>query len=178
MKATDSRTKPYHTIPCQAKPAMPWLDETRRASARAGVGGGAMAVWVCGGSGPERKLQVGRLGRSTRDWGCPAGGTYQGAFAHPPRALLHVPPQSGSPSCGKGAVAASSTLQRVLPREVTHVRPKSYISHLRGMIRGGGSHRTSSSTSGFWGPGAGSQAKSPVLQAPPPGLVFSRREGT
>ena len=36
---------------------MPWLDETRRESARAGVAGGAMAVWVCGGSGPERKLQ-------------------------------------------------------------------------------------------------------------------------
>ena len=36
---------------------MPWLDETRRASARGGVAGGAMAVWVCGGSGPERKLQ-------------------------------------------------------------------------------------------------------------------------
>ena len=36
---------------------MPWLDETRRESARGGVAGGAMAVWVCGGSGPERKLQ-------------------------------------------------------------------------------------------------------------------------
>ena len=37
---------------------MPWLDERRRASARGGgVAGGAMAVWVCGGSGPERKLQ-------------------------------------------------------------------------------------------------------------------------
>ena len=36
---------------------MPWLDETMRASARGGVAGGAMAVWVCGGSGPERKLQ-------------------------------------------------------------------------------------------------------------------------
>ena len=36
---------------------MPWLDETRRASARGGVAGGAMAVWVCGGSGPEPKLQ-------------------------------------------------------------------------------------------------------------------------
>ena len=46
------------------------------------------------------------------------------------------------------------------------------------MIRGGGSQRTSSSTSGFWGPGAGSQAKGPVLQAPPPGLVFSRCEAT
>ena len=44
------------------------------------------------------------------------------------------------------------------------------------MIRGGGFNRTSSSTSGFWGPGAGSQAKGPVLQAPPPELVFSRRE--
>ena len=46
------------------------------------------------------------------------------------------------------------------------------------MIRGVRSHRTSSSTSGFWGPGAWSQAKGPVLQAPPPGLVFSRREVT
>ena len=36
---------------------MPWLDETGRESARAGVAGGAMAVWVRGGSGPERKLQ-------------------------------------------------------------------------------------------------------------------------
>ena len=67
------------------------------------------------------------VGRSTRDWGCPVGRSYQGAFAHPPTALLHVPPQSGSPTWGKGAVAASSTLQRVLPREVTHVRPKSDI---------------------------------------------------
>ena len=36
---------------------MPWLDQTRRESVRAGLAGGAMAVWVCGGSGPERKLQ-------------------------------------------------------------------------------------------------------------------------
>ena len=47
-----------------------------------------------------------------------------------------------------------------------------------GMMRRGGSHRTSSSTSGFWGPGAWSQAKGPILQAPPPGLVFIRREAT
>ena len=46
------------------------------------------------------------------------------------------------------------------------------------MTHGGGSHRTSSSTSRFWGPGARSQAKGPVLQAPPPGLVFSRRKAT
>ena len=46
------------------------------------------------------------------------------------------------------------------------------------MIRGGGSLRTSSSTSGLWGPGARSQAKAPVLQAPTSGLVFSRREAT
>ena len=46
------------------------------------------------------------------------------------------------------------------------------------MICGEGSHRTSSSTSGFSGPLAGSQALGPVLQAPPPGLVFSRREET
>ena len=46
------------------------------------------------------------------------------------------------------------------------------------MIRAGGSHRTSSSTSGFWGPGARSQAKGPVLQAPPPGLLIGRRETT
>ena len=44
------------------------------------------------------------------------------------------------------------------------------------MIRGGGSDCTSSSTSGFWGPGAWSQASGPVLQALPPGLAFSRRE--
>ena len=48
----------------------------------------------------------------------------------------------------------------------------------RRMIRGGGSHCRSSSTSGFRGPGAGGQAIGPVLQAPPPGLVFSRREAT
>ena len=46
------------------------------------------------------------------------------------------------------------------------------------MICRGGSHRSSSSTSGFWSPTAGSQAKGPVLQAPPFGLVFSRREVT
>ena len=44
------------------------------------------------------------------------------------------------------------------------------------MILGGGSHRPSSSTSGFSGPGARSHTKGPVLHAPPPGLVFSRRE--
>ena len=42
-----------------------------------------------------------------------------------------MPPQSGSPTWGKGAVTASSTLQRALPREVTHVRPKSHIPLLR-----------------------------------------------
>ena len=42
MKAPGSHTKPYHTMP--SKPPMPWLDETRRASARAWVAGGAMAV--------------------------------------------------------------------------------------------------------------------------------------
>ena len=46
------------------------------------------------------------------------------------------------------------------------------------MIRGVGSHRTSSSTSGVWGPGAQSQATGTVLQAPPPGFVLSRREMT
>ena len=38
------------------------------------------------------------------------------------------PPQSGSLTWEKGTVAASSTLQRVLPTEVTHVRPRSHIS--------------------------------------------------
>ena len=52
------------------------------------------------------------------------------------------------------------------------------ILSLGRMIRGGGSHRTFSSISVFWGPGARSQAKGPVLQAPPPGLAFSRRETT
>ena len=39
MKAPGSGIKPYYTIPCHAEPAMPWLDETGRASARAGGGG-------------------------------------------------------------------------------------------------------------------------------------------
>ena len=39
-----------------------------------------------------------KVGRSSQDWGCSAGGSYQGAFAHPPRALLHVPPPSRSPT--------------------------------------------------------------------------------
>ena len=58
-------------------------------------------------------------------------GSYQGASAPPPTALLLVPPQSGSPTWGKGAVAASSAPQQVLPREVTHVRPRSHIPLLR-----------------------------------------------
>ena len=41
------------------------------------------------------------------------------------------------------------------------------------MIREGGSNRISSSISGFQG-----QARRLVLQAPRPGLVFSRREMT
>ena len=49
------------------------------------------------------------------------------AFAHAPTALVHVLPQSGSPMWAKSAVAASSTLQQVLPREVSHVRPRSHI---------------------------------------------------
>ena len=56
-------------------------------------------------------------------------------------------------------------------------RSRTFLSFGR-MIRGGGFHRTSSSNSGFRGPGARSQAKGPVLQAPPPGLAFSRREAT
>ena len=73
----------------------------------------------------DLKLKVGRYVIS--GLGVPPRGSYQEAFAHPPTALLHVPPQSGSTTWGKGAVATSSTLQRVLPREVTHGRPKSHI---------------------------------------------------
>ena len=50
-----------------------------------------------------------------------------GALAHPPTVLRHVPPQSGSPMARKGSVAASSTLLRVLPKEVTHSQPTSHI---------------------------------------------------
>ena len=50
------------------------------------------------GSAPE---EVGRVGRSSRDLGCPAGGSHQGVFAHLPTALQHVPPQSGSAHGGK-----------------------------------------------------------------------------
>ena len=56
-------------------------------------------------------------------------------------------------------------------------RSLTFLSFER-MLRGGGSHRTTSSTSGFRGPGAGRQANGPLLQASPPGLVFSRREVT
>ena len=108
----------------------------------------------------------------------PRRGDLPRGFAHPATAILHVPPQSGSPTWGKGVVAASSTLQLVLPREVTHVRPKYHIPLLRADDTWGRVHRTSSLTSGFWGPGAGSQAKGPVLQAPPLWFVFSRREAT
>ena len=58
----------------------------------------------------------------------PPKGSYQGAFSHPPTALIHVLTQSGSPMWEKGCIAASSTLLRVLPREVTYVlRPRSHI---------------------------------------------------
>ena len=57
----------------------------------------------------------------------PPKASYQGALAHRPTALLHLPPPSGSPMWGKGLVAVSSTLLRVLCGEVTHVRPRSHI---------------------------------------------------
>ena len=109
-------------------------------------------------------LLAGRyVGRSSQDWGCPAGGSYQGAFAHPPTALLHVPPQSGSPTWGRCTVAASSTLLRVLPREVTHVGPKSQIPLLwADNTRGGGpiAHPHQPPDSGAQGPGARPKALS------------------
>ena len=49
------------------------------------------------------------------------------ALAQPPAALVHVLPQSGSPMWQMGAVPGSSTLHRVLPREVTNVRPGYHI---------------------------------------------------
>ena len=63
--------------------------------------------------------------------GLPPRGVLPRGFCSPTHALLHVPPQSGFPTWGKGAVAARSTLLRVLPRGVTHVRPKSHIPLLR-----------------------------------------------
>ena len=57
----------------------------------------------------------------------PPKGTYQAHFAHPHMVLLHVPPQSAPPMTGKESVAASSTLLRVLPGVVTHVRSTSQI---------------------------------------------------
>ena len=56
----------------------------------------------------------------------PPKGSCKGAFAQQPT-LLHAIPQSGSPMWGKRSVAASSTLLRVLPREVTNVRRRSHI---------------------------------------------------
>ena len=63
--------------------------------------------------------------------GLPLKGSYEGAFAHPHMAPLHVSPQSGSPMWVKGSVAANSTPLRVLPREVPYVRPRSRIPLLR-----------------------------------------------
>ena len=40
--------------------------------------------------------------------GLPPRGSYQGAFAHPPTALLHVPPQGGSTTWGKQYPTAGS----------------------------------------------------------------------
>ena len=105
--------------------------------------------------------------------GLPPKGSYHGAFAHPPTALLHMPPQSGSPTWGKGSVAASSTLQRVLPREVTHVRLKSHIPPLRANDTWGRvpSHLLINLRI------LGSRGRS-LSCSPPPGLVFSRCETT
>ena len=61
----------------------------------------------------------------------PRLGVLPRGFCSATHVLLHVPQQSGSPTWGKGAVAESSTLQRVLLSEVTHVRPKSDIPLLR-----------------------------------------------
>ena len=78
--------------------------------------------------------------------GLPQGGSSLWALAHPPTALVHVPPKSGSPIWEKGSAAASTTLHRVLPREVTHVdRGFTSLSFGR-MIQRGGSHCISSST--------------------------------
>ena len=46
------------------------------------------------------------------------------------------------------------------------------------MNQGGEFHCNSSLITRFWGPGSRGQARGLVLQAPPPGLAFSRRDTT
>ena len=70
---------------------------------------------------------VGRLGTGV----APPGGLTKGLLLTHTQPYCTCPHKAPPPKWGKGAVAASSTLQRVLPREVTHVRPKSYIPFLR-----------------------------------------------
>ena len=83
--------------------------------------------WTPDPSSESMKTQRGHVGRLCRDWVGPAWGSYLGVLGHPPTALVDVPPQSGSPMWEKGSVTASSTLHRVLLREVTHGRPGSHL---------------------------------------------------
>ena len=103
----------------------------------------------------------------------PPGGSYQGALAHPPTALRLVLPQRGSPSWGKGLLTASSSLQRVLRREVALVRPRAHIPLLVADDTGG---RVP------WHPvinlrTMGSKGRS-LSCSPPPGLVLRGGERT
>ena len=71
-----------------------------------------------------------------------------------------MPPQTGSPMWERGAVAASSTLHRVLPREVTYVRPRSHIPLLWADDTGGWVPSHVLTNLRIPGPGAGPEALS------------------
>ena len=95
-------------------------------------------------------------------------------LTRPPTALVHAPPQSGPPTWRKGSVAASSTLQRVLPREVTHARPSSHIPLLR--AEDGWQRVQLHLLVNIRTPGPRGQGL--VSSQPRPGFVFSRRQTT
>ena len=83
------------------------------------------------GMGEDRGGGEGAAGEGGTGDGGGRGGLTKGLLLTHPRPYCRFPPQSGSPTWAKGAVAASSTLQRVLPRKVTHVRPKAHIPLFR-----------------------------------------------
>ena len=110
--------------------------------------------------------------------GLPPKGSYQGDCAHSPMAVRHVPPESGSLIWGKGSVAGSSILHWVLPREVTHARPRSHIPLLWADDTWGRVASHLPINLPIPGPRRQDRARGLVLQAPPPGLVFSTGETT
>ena len=93
--------------------------------------------------------------------------------------LIHAPPHLTCPYRVVAACWGKPRSPRAVPS--SGFCPERYTMFDRcltfwRMMGGGGFHRTFTSTSGFRGPGARGPATGLILQAPPHGLVFSRRE--